>query len=145
MDNDISTLFPEIDEKATCKKVAQFLKYDLKRFMRISGRPAGELKAIAYSGMPKSASVSNQAETTIVKRLNAEQMVRRVIEAISVCDEDCKRILSLLYLEGYDDTMCRQYIGYSESSYFHDWKPKALLQFAECFLYYDFQVFKKMQ
>lgn len=143
-DKNIIHLFHEIDEKATRKNVTHFLEVELPGLMRMSGRSASELKAVTYDGMPKSSSSINTADETIVRRLTAEQAVKEVIKAISICDKDCKQILSLLYLDGYTDTMCWRSINYSPSSYFHYWKPKALLQFAESFMYYDLRVFKKL-
>ncbi|MCT3597533.1 ArpU family phage packaging/lysis transcriptional regulator, partial [Levilactobacillus brevis] len=79
----------------------------------------------------------------IVRRLYAEEVVKRTIQAIKHCDKDCQNILDELYLQELSDTMCFMDLGFSESSYFHVWKPKALLQFADCYMLDDLHIFKK--
>lgn len=138
----MNSLFPEVDEKATAQNVSKFLSRTLPKMVRVSGQSLSELRSPSYDGMPKGKG-GGDPDARIVRRLYAEQVVRRSIEAMSHCDRDCQKILDLLYLEEYSDTMCYMAIGYSESSYFHDWKPRALLQFADCYLLEDLHVFKE--
>lgn len=140
----MDSLFPEVDEKATVQNVSKFLARTFPKMVRVSGQTLTELRSPNYDGMPKGQSVPDP-DARLVRRLYAEQVVRRSIEAMNHCDRDCQRILDLLYLQKYSDTMCYMAIGYSESSYFHDWKPRALLQFADCYLLEDLHIFKKVQ
>lgn len=140
---DMGTLFPEVDTEATLQNVTHFLKVALPKMVRVSGQSMTDLKSPSYDGMPKAQPSGNATDARIVRRLYAEQVVRRTIEAMNHCDKDCQPILDMLYLKGYSDTMCFRAIGYSDSSYFHDWKPKALLQFADCYMLDDLHVFKK--
>lgn len=142
-DMDMGTLFPVVDVKATLQNVTHFLAVTLPKMVRVSGQSMTDLKSPSYDGMPKAQPSGNSTDARIVRRLYAEQVVKRTIEAMNRCDKDCQRILDMLYLKGYSDTMCFSDIGYSDSSYFHDWKPKALLQFADCYLLDDLHIFEK--
>lgn len=144
-DMDMGTLFPEIDEEATLQNVTHFLRVALPKMVRVSGQSMTDLKSPSYDGMPKAQPSGNATDARIVRRLYAEQVVKRTVEAIKHCDKDCRNILDDLYLQELSDTMCFMDLGFSESSYFHYWKPKALLQFADCYMLDDLHVFYENQ
>jgi len=137
------SLFPEVDERATVQNVTHFLAVMLPKMVRVSGQSMSELRSPSYDGMPKSQPSGNATDARIVRRLYSEQVVKRTLEAIKHCDKDCRNILDELYLQELSDTMCFMDLGLSESSYFHVWKPKALLQFADCYMLDDLHIFKK--
>lgn len=136
------TLFPEIDEHATIKKVRHFLDRVLPQAVRASGYSVADLRSPSMDGMPKSAPAGNGAEQRITRRLYAEQIVRQSIVAMSHCDHECQVILDQLYLQGYSDTMCYMSIGYGKSQYFDKWKPLAMLQFAQCYMLEDLNIYE---
>ncbi|WP_239064541.1 ArpU family phage packaging/lysis transcriptional regulator [Levilactobacillus sp. 244-2] len=139
----MGSLFPEVDERSTVQNVTHFLAVMLPKMVRVSGQSMSELRSPSYDGMPKSQPSGNATDARIVRRLYAEQVVKRTLEAIKHCDKDCRNILDELYLQELSDTMCFMDLGLSESSYFHVWKPKALLQFADCYMLDDLHIFKK--
>jgi len=139
----MGSLFPEVDVGATLQNVTHFLSVVLPKMVRISGQSMSDLKSPSYDGMPKSQPSGNATDSRIVRRLYAEEVVKQTIQAIKHCDKDCQNILDEIYLQELSDTMCFMDLGFSESSYFHVWKPKALLQFADCYMLDDLHIFKK--
>jgi len=109
--------------------------------IRTSGQDITGLKSPSMDGMPKAPGFNNNADSTIVRRVTAEQIVKRTIEAIGHCDNTSKDVLSYLYLDNYTDTMCYMDLGYSESYYFHKVKPAALLEFADAYLLDDLHIY----
>lgn len=133
-------IFPKIDKQATCHKVANFLKWTLPRMVRIAGKSLTDLRSPNFDGMPKASASGNSNDALIVQDLYAQEVIRECVKAISHCDKDCRDILDMLYLQDYSDTMCYMAIGYSKSSFSHDKKPTALLQFADCYKLEDLRV-----
>lgn len=82
----------------------------------------------------------NSNDARIVQKMYAQEVIKQTIEAIGKCDKECREILDMLYLQDYTDTMCYLDLGYSESTYSHSKKPKALLQFADVYLMEDLRV-----
>lgn len=140
---EIMYLLRPVDTDATIEKCKHHLKVTLPRMIRTSGQDVASLKSPSMDGMPKAPSYKNNADSTIVRRLAAEQIVRRTIEAISNCDATAKQVLSFLYLDQYTDTMCYMAIGYSRSHYFDVIKPDALLQFADTYMLEDLHVYQE--
>lgn len=140
---DMMALFPEIDKKATIKKVNHFLKVTLPRMVRMAGHSMTDLQSPKLDGMPKSKPSSNVAETTITRHLVAEQVVQQTLQAVSHCSQISQQILKPLYLSGsrYYDYQVRDKIGYQETQYYY-YKNKALLSFADAYLLDDLHVYK---
>lgn len=136
------TLFPPIDEEQTIKKVRRFLGKVLPQAVRASGHSVADLHSPSMDGMPKSAPAGNKAEERITRRLYAEQVVQQSIVAMNNCDHECQVILDQLYLQNYSDTMCYMAIGYSKTQYFDRWKPLAMLQFAQCYMLEDLNIYE---
>ncbi|WP_143463361.1 ArpU family phage packaging/lysis transcriptional regulator [Levilactobacillus enshiensis] len=136
----MSDIFPKIDKQATCHKVANFLKWTLPRMVRIAGKSLTDLRSPNYDGMPKATASGNSTDARIVEKLYAQEVIKRTAEAMGHCDKDCREVLDMLYLQDYSDTMCYMAIGYSKSSFSHDKKPQALLQFADCYMLEDLRV-----
>ena len=149
MDNQMDSLFPQIDKDKTVENCKHFLGSVFPRMLRISGLTSANydamiagLKSPAMDGMPKSPTKLNNADTTIVRRAYAQQIVKRTVEAIGRCNNVSKELLSMRYLDNYTDTMCYMSIGYSRSHYFDHIKPSALLQFADAYLLDDLHIYK---
>ena len=138
----MGSLFPEVDHDKTIERCKKHFERTLPRMVRVSGTSISALKSPATDGMPKAPSTENHADVTIVRRLYAEQVVRRTIEAISHCSSRSKEVLDLLYLQDYSDTMVWMSIGYSRSHYFDHIKPDALLEFADTYMLDDLHVYK---
>lgn len=147
----IEGLFPEVDEDATAKKCKHHLLRVLPKMIRISGINRSDyegmvdgLRSPSMDGMPKSPSTTNNADVTIVRRVYAQEVVKRTIQAISRCDAKSKEVLDMLYLQDYSDTMCYMEIGYSRGHYFDHIKPVALLEFADAYYLDDLHVYKEI-
>lgn len=149
MDNQMDSLFPQVDRDRTVENCKHFLGSLFPRMLRASGLTSANydamiagLKSPAMDGMPKSPTKLNNADATIVRRVYAQQIVKRTVEAIDRCDNVSKELLSMRYLDNYTDTMCYMTIGYSRSHYFDHIKPSALLQFADTYLLDDLHIYK---
>lgn len=149
MDNQMDSLFPQVDRDRTVENCKHFLGSVFPRMLRASGLTStnydamiAELRSPAMDGMPKSPSKLNNADATIIRRAYAQQIVERTVEAIGRCDRIGKELLSMRYLNNYTDTMCYMSIGYSRSHYFEHIKPSALLQFADTYLLDDLHIYK---
>lgn len=149
MDNQMDSLFPQVDRDRTVENCKHFLGSVFPRMLRASGLTStnydamiAELRSPAMDGMPKSPSKLNNADATIIRRAYAQQIVERTVGAIGRCDSIGKELLSMRYLNNYTDTMCYMSIGYSRSHYFEHIKPSALLQFADTYLLDDLHIYK---
>lgn len=149
--DDLNTegLFPEVDRDKTIKNCKHHLSRELPKMIRISGLNRSEyenmvdgLRSPSMNGMPKAQSATNNADVTIVRRVYAQEVVKRTVQAISRCDAKSKEILDMLYLQDYSDTMCYMEIGYSKGHYFDHIKPVALLEFADAYLLDDLHIYK---
>lgn len=136
----MNDIFPKVDKQATCHKVASFLKWTLPRMVRIAGKSLTDLRSPNFDGMPKAPASGNSNDARIVQKLYAQEVIKETVKAISHCDKDCREVLDMLYLQNYSDTMCYMAIGYSKSSFSHDKKPEALLQFADCYMFEELHV-----
>ncbi|AWP46330.1 transcriptional regulator [Levilactobacillus brevis] len=136
----MSDVFPKIDKQATCHKVASFLKWTLPRMVLIAGKSLTDLRSPNYDGMPKAPASGNSNDARIVQKMYAQEVIKQTVEAMGKCDKECRELLDMLYLQDYTDTMCYLDLGYSESTYSHSKKPKALLQFADVYLMEDLRV-----
>lgn len=151
-DYKVDSLFPTIDRSKTIAHCKHFLAVTFPSMIRRSGmnEPSqteyeemiSGLKSPSMDGMPKAASAENHQDVTIIRRLYAQQVVKRTVEAISHCDQKSKEVLSQLYLDHFTDTMCWMNIGYSKSQYFDQIKPEALLQFADAYLLDDLHIYE---
>jgi ArpU family phage transcriptional regulator len=138
------TLFPEVDEHETVQNVVYFFTKEFPKMLRMSGHGFADLQSPIISDMPKGESSSNKAEKMIVRRLQAEQVVKRTQQAVAHCDSISAKIISLLYLEPgvrYDYQVWTQ-IGYQERRYRY-YKNRALLMFADAYLLDDLHIYLK--
>lgn len=137
------SLFPEVDERATIKRVVSFFKVTLPKMTRYSGHSIVDLKSPIISDMPGAKKVENEADKRIVRRLMAENVVKQTIRALDHCDTISQQIISALYLNHdnrYDYEVISA-LGLSERSYYYR-KNKALLMFADSYLLDDLHTFK---
>lgn len=138
----MSDIFPEVNKRETRRKVASFLSRTLQRMVRISSRRMGELQSPRLDGMPKAPNTGNANDQQLVQHLYAEQVIKQTKEAISQCDTESQDILNMLYFKNYSDTQCCMAIGRSRSSFSHVYKPRALLEFADCYFLEDLHIYQ---
>lgn len=143
------SLFPEVDEQATIKKVTSFFKVTFPKMVRYSGRSITNLQSPVISDMPGVKNVENKADRRIVQRLTAENVVEQTMKALNVCDSISQTIIKKLYLSDhrvYDFQIWKE-IGYQERRYYY-YKNRALLAFADYYMLddlHEFQEPKKLQ
>lgn len=131
-----------IDRKATIHNVKQFFD-EYPRMVRLARRDNTGLSSPRMDGMPKGSSYGNSVERKLVQSIYAKQVVKATKAAMDACDSISRKILIDLYVHGWADKEVYVNIGYSESYYNHQIKPKALLEFAELYLLEPLQVFAK--
>jgi len=138
------TLFPELNEHATIYNVNNFFKVKFPKALRMSGRGYSDLKSPVFDGMPKSPSRGKAAEITIVKRLEAEQVVKRTMIALGHCDEQSAKLVRMRY---FNPKIQYDYQAWAELHYaqrtYQYYKNKALLMFADAYIYDDLHIYKK--
>lgn len=102
------------------------------RLMRTAGKRMSELKSPVFDSQPKAPSFANGVENRMVKRIDAENELRDILLAISLCDNKSKQILFDLYVDPneYSDLEAMDRLGYQSTRYFY-YKHRALLRFAE--------------
>ncbi|GAB6091776.1 ArpU family phage packaging/lysis transcriptional regulator [Furfurilactobacillus curtus] len=102
------------------------------RLMRQAGKRMSELKSPVFDAQPKAPSFANSVESRMVKQIDAENELRDILLAISLCDNKSKQILFDLYVDPneYSDLEAMDRLGYQSTQYFH-YKHRALLRFAE--------------
>ncbi len=145
-----SSILPVVDKPATIKNVANFLTKTLPKMARICGYGMAGIKDLNVNDLPTE--LPNRDENiTIVRYKTAQMIVKQTLIAIEAVrnipikdkhNETCYIILKKRYVEECSDGEACEATGYSKSTYFHTWKLRALLQFADCYLLTDLHVFK---
>lgn len=145
-----SSILPVVDESATIKNVANFLTKNLPKMARIGGYGMAGIKDLNASELPTE--LPNRDENiTIARYKTAQMIVKQTLTAIEAIrdipikgkhNETCYIILKKRYVDECSDGEVCEATGYSKSTYFATWKPRALLQFADCYLLADLHVFK---
>ncbi|MEK2552519.1 ArpU family phage packaging/lysis transcriptional regulator [Lactiplantibacillus plantarum] len=137
-DMNYGSLFPEVDEKKTIANVKKFLSVELPKMERVSHQNITNLKSPIISDLPKAPTNGNKAEITIYRKLYAEQVVKRISEAINGCDHISQVLLNRLFVDKsaiYDYQLMNE-LGYGNDRYYF-YKNRACLQFADAYLLDD--------
>ena len=132
----------EFDELATRKNVRKFLKKTFPRLIMLSKISSTQLQSPTLSDMPTSKPVGNVNEKKIINMLEAQRLVKEVINIIKCCRGHGSTILFDVYVLNIADWKTANKIGYSEARY-QDLKNQSLLDFADGFMFEkDFHVYK---
>lgn len=131
------SLFREIDYMATAKNVDHFLSYWLPKLILKSGRGLTDLSSPKLSFMPVAHAADDAAETAIVNGMAAETVVQAIHHTIYHCSSISKIILLDIYIHNYSVERTVMDLPYERSQYFHKLKPKALLEFADSYDYWE--------
>ena len=124
----------EVDEAATCKNVKKFFKKIFPRLIMLSSLNYQQLQSPKLSDMPISKPVGNTNEKRIINMLEAQRLVKEVINCINCVRGHGKTILFDVYVLNVADWKTANKIGYSSARY-QDLKNQALLDFADAFMY----------
>lgn len=132
----------EVDELATRKNVRKFFKKTFPRLIMLSGISSTQLQSPTLSDMPTNKPVGNTNEKKIINMLEAQRLVKEVINSIKCCRGHGSTILYDVYLLNIADWKTANKIGYSHSRY-QDLKNQSLLDFADAFMFEkDLHVYK---
>lgn len=132
----------EFDELATRKNVRKFFKKIFPRLIVLSGLTPTQLQSPTLSDMPTSKPVGNTNEKKIINMLEAQRLVKEVIDCIKCCRGHGSTILYDTYVLNIADWKTANKIGYSHARY-QDLKNQSLLDFADAFMFEkDFHVYK---
>lgn len=129
-------IFSDIDTKATAKNVDHFLKKQLPHIMLRCGHNITELSSPKLSLTPVSTSMrTDRQETMIINAVELEHVVQAVHNSILACSDISKIILLDIYIHQYTIDRTLMDIPYERSQFFHKFKPRSLVEFAD---YYDY-------
>lgn len=132
----------EVDELATSKNVKHFLSKIFPRLIMLSGLDSTQLQSPTLSDMPTSKPVGNSNEKKIINMLEAQRIVKEVIKSMKCCRGHSSTILFDVYVLEVSAVKIEMKIGFSQAQ-FYRLKKKALLDFADAFMYEkDFHVYK---
>lgn len=123
----------EFDELATRKNVRKFFKKTFPRLIMLSGISNTQLQSPTLSDMPTSKPVGNSNEKKIINMLEAQRLVKEVINSIKCCRGHGSTILFDVYVLDIADWKTANKIGYSPARY-QDLKNQSLLDFADTFM-----------
>lgn len=129
-------LFSDLNENKTIDRVDEFLKGDVEKLIRMSGRSMTDLSSPKLSQAPSHSNYTNSAETNMIRGINAEAMFEAVYDAINHCTSNSKQVIIGLYIEHdswiyLQDLLC---CGQNKLAYL---RHTALLEFADCFDYWQ--------
>lgn len=122
--------FPQIDQKATAKKVRDFLDHDFMLCVRRLNRRPQDLKSPVFNTQPKGKIVSNGNEQKIIEYLYMEEVFQAVGAAIGNCSQRANLILVGRYLDKIPDSIMQERLGLEHTHYWHS-KNLALNEFAD--------------
>ncbi|MCV2505884.1 ArpU family phage packaging/lysis transcriptional regulator [Melissococcus plutonius] len=126
-------LLLEVDQIET-KKKARLVLNQYRRWQRIAGRPAVDIKSPIITDMPKNDSVFNQVEKRVIERVNAEVERDKIIRALAALSLVNRQILYFTYcdIEKRSNLWIGNVIGFSDKN-IEKLKSRALLEFAEAY------------
>lgn len=126
----VTRLHSRVDDDATAERAhAELCKYD--ENFALSQRGARALQSPQFDGMPKSPSIENRVEASVVNHVYAVIWVQKVKNTIEkLVDDRYRTILKLYYLKHVDDGSIMERIGLEKSRYYEA-KKDALIAFAE--------------
>ncbi|WP_423253085.1 ArpU family phage packaging/lysis transcriptional regulator [Melissococcus plutonius] len=126
-------LLLEVDQIET-KKNARLVLNQYRRWQRIAGRPAVDIKSPIITDMPKNDSVFNQVEKRVVERVNAKVERDKIITALAALSIVNRQILYFTYcdVEKRSNLWIGNAIGFSDKN-IEKLKSRALLEFAEAY------------
>ncbi|WP_048597274.1 ArpU family phage packaging/lysis transcriptional regulator [Melissococcus plutonius] len=126
-------LLLEVDQIET-KKNARLVLNQYRRWQRIAGRPAVDIKSPIITDMPKNDSVFNQVEKRVIERVNAEVERDKIIRALAALSLVNRQILYFTYcdIEKRSNLWIGNVIGFSDKN-IEKLKSRALLEFAEAY------------
>lgn len=130
-------LFDEIDVKATAENVDNFLKNKFPHLLLRCGRGLTDLSSPQLSLAPAHSTGLNHQEDSIIDALGIEPVVQAVHHTIYHCSSISRIILLDIYIYNYTVDRTLMDLPYERSQYFHKLKPKALLEFADCYDYWQ--------
>lgn len=130
---DLMTLVTEIDAKKTRKNARSVLN-QYRKWQRIAGRPAVDIKSPIITSMPKSDSINNRVEDAVVERLNADIERDAIVEALASLSIINRQILyySFCDVEKRSVFWISRALNYSDKN-IEKLKRIALLEFAEAY------------
>ena len=127
-------IFSDIDTKATAKNVDHFLKKQLPHIMLRCGHNITELSSPKLSLTPVSTSMrTDRQETMIINAMEFEHVVQAVHNSILACSDISKIILMDIYIHQYTVDRTLMDLPYERSQYFHKFKPRSLVEFADLY------------
>ncbi|MQS44259.1 ArpU family phage packaging/lysis transcriptional regulator [Companilactobacillus mishanensis] len=134
-------LLPVIDEVETQGEVRSYFEQEFPRLVLQAGYSMLDIQSPSFTGMPKGSFVNN-TEESMMRHLEAIDLVQATIESITKCPETEKNILMFAYVYKMRDRNIQIRLGYQHSRY-NLLKNQALLAFADAFQkYHDFHVYE---
>ncbi|HCX39612.1 MAG TPA: ArpU family transcriptional regulator [Lactobacillus acetotolerans] len=130
-------LFTEIDVQATTDNVDNFLKNKIPHLLLRCGRGLTDLSSPQLSLAPAHSNGLNHQEDSIINALGIEPVVEAVHHTIYNCSSISQIILLDIYIHNYSVERTLMDLPYERSQYFHKLKPKALLEFADRYDYWQ--------
>lgn len=132
-----------LNKTATKQKAVKVLE-SYHTYKRIAGSEFESKVTATYSFEPRSytGAVSKPIETYVVRKVEAETMVRDIEHAINLIHgPELRQVLIMKYCRYYDkDIAIYVELGYSETEFYRLWE-KAVLYFAECYRYGELLTF----
>ncbi|MEB5927379.1 MULTISPECIES: ArpU family phage packaging/lysis transcriptional regulator [Enterococcus] len=125
-----------VSEKEIRQRAKKVLKnYD--KYKRIAGKD-DSLKSVVLSDMPKNVSRVNYNENRLINRIDAQNILQSISEALEMLDSEHKELLERIYI--YQKHKTQLYIadmmGWSIKS-LERHHALALVEFAEAYHYED--------
>ena len=130
-------LLADIDTQATVDNVDNFLKNKFPHLLLRCGCGLTDLSSPQLSLAPAHSNGFNHQEDSIVNSLGIEPVVEAVHHTIYHCSSISKIILLDIYINNYSVDRTVMDLPYERSQYFHKLKPKALIEFADCYDYWQ--------
>ncbi|MCV2498227.1 ArpU family phage packaging/lysis transcriptional regulator [Melissococcus plutonius] len=126
-------LLLKVDQIET-KKNARLVLKQYRRWQRIAGRPAIDIKSPIITDMPKNDSVFNQVEKRVIERVNAKVERDKIVRALVALSVVNRQILYFTYcdVEKRSNLWIGNAIGFSDKN-IEKLKSRALLEFAEAY------------
>ncbi|WEV51661.1 ArpU family transcriptional regulator [Lactobacillus sp. ESL0731] len=131
--------FRELDEKKTADKTENFLDYKLPQFIEQTGYLLPDLASPKWSSMPKSPNAINSREDNLLEAIEIDRIMRAIHQTIYHCSSISKIILISLFIKRNSVEQTMRLLPYEKTRYYKRLKPKALIEFANKYHYYENQ------
>lgn len=135
------SILPEINKEATIQNVRDFFKNDFPRLVAQSHINLSYIQSPSFDNTGNKDNVRNIQEDSIVRKINAKDVVIETMQIINNFPDVYKIIIKSSFINNLTNNTVCELIGYGPTR-LGQLKKESLIYFADAFTYTDLHVYE---